>query len=566
MKKLLLFHILLMTVQHLFAQYTVHFSVLIPEGAKDTVYLAGNFNNWNPRDENYRLSPLDANRQSITLNLPAGHYEYKFTRGNWPTVESTEAGLDIWNRVLEVQKDTTISITVKGWIDRFKDISKLPDTTQWKVAYQRSYFYLERNLDSSYKYAQLANRLVQKTNSKANEAALARILGRVMQRQGNHQKALEYFLRQLNIVEELHDTTSISFCLLDIGHLFYGMKDYANAKTYYNKAANSYFAYSFGHSAPLFAMVRLGKVYYNTNRLDSARYYAQRAYRISLEAIDRRSQSESLTLLGDILATEGKTADAIPYYRRAVEQAQLFNNASLEAENYQQIAKAFQSNHQLDSAFYYARKAYSIATSLNNPFNIADASNLLATLFKSNRQSDSAFKYLELVVAAKDSLFSQEKTQQVQNILFNEQLQQQELEAKHEKTHNQIKLLALLAGLVVFALIAFILYRNNKNKQKANELLEKQKEKLENTLTELKATQAQLIQQEKMASLGELTAGIAHEIQNPLNFMNNFSEVNKELIDEMLHELDKGNKEGAEGIAAEIRENEYKINLHGRRA
>lgn len=94
----------------------------------------------------------------------------------------------------------------------------------------------------------------------------------------------------------------------------------------------------------------------------------------------------------------------------------------------------------------------------------------------------------------------------------------------------------------------------------------KQKEELEKTLEELKATQSQLIQSEKMASLGELTAGIAHEIQNPLNFVNNFSEVTNELLDEMKEELEKNNTDEVTAIAADIKQNLEKIIHHGKRA
>jgi two-component system, NtrC family, sensor kinase len=96
--------------------------------------------------------------------------------------------------------------------------------------------------------------------------------------------------------------------------------------------------------------------------------------------------------------------------------------------------------------------------------------------------------------------------------------------------------------------------------------LRHQKDQVESTLNELKSTQALLIQSEKMASLGELTAGIAHEIQNPLNFVNNFSEVNTELIEEMKHEIEKGNFDQVIMIAKDIKENEEKINHHGKRA
>ncbi len=105
-----------------------------------------------------------------------------------------------------------------------------------------------------------------------------------------------------------------------------------------------------------------------------------------------------------------------------------------------------------------------------------------------------------------------------------------------------------------------------KDLQTKNLTLTESNKLLNEAMAELKATQSQLIQSEKMASLGEMTAGIAHEIQNPLNFVNNFSEVNKELIDEMEQEIEKGNYEEAKNIAGHIRENQEKINQHGKRA
>jgi signal transduction histidine kinase len=122
-------------------------------------------------------------------------------------------------------------------------------------------------------------------------------------------------------------------------------------------------------------------------------------------------------------------------------------------------------------------------------------------------------------------------------------------------------------GLLVYGLVRFQTDRvlaREKNKNKDKELAHAKE--IEKAYEDLKATQTQLIHSEKMASLGELTAGIAHEIQNPLNFVNNFSEVSEELIDEMREELEKGNMKMVLEISDDLKENLSKIKHHGRRA
>jgi signal transduction histidine kinase len=264
---------------------------------------------------------------------------------------------------------------------------------------------------------------------------------------------------------------------------------------------------------------------------------------------------------------------ALVYLKRVMANAAKVNTKRVYAYSYLSLGKYFDFLNQKDSAVYYYKKVINNEEQFRFLSGTIYPAKKIYEYYKSIGNTDSALKYNELELMAVDSTMNIKKITQLQNMSFEEELRQQEIDQARSEYASKIKIYILSTGLAVLLLIGIILIRNNRHKQKAYALLQRQKQETDNqkqkveiTLEELKSTQSQLIQSEKMASLGELTAGIAHEIQNPLNFVNNFSEVNKELLVEMKDEMDKGNIEDAKEIANDVIDNSEKINHHGKRA
>jgi signal transduction histidine kinase len=468
-------------------------------------------------------------------------------------------------------------------VDWFKDLKNQlnaadHDTAKVLVMAQLSNYYKFSKLDSAFFYGFEALSLARKINFPKGEVKALQYIALTYYNLGNDSKGLQLCLQGINLAEKNNMLFEKSFLKVVVGRIYArsgnyqeALKSFIEAKTWFDNNLEHYNVDDQLQSEA--ALMFISSTFLEMNQLDSALHFGQIAYQ---NAVSRLNLSEnwvihpSTVVLGKIEFRKNNPNQALTYLKLSLKYA---TQNKYFYESYYSIAQLFRKISLPDSAIFNAETALKYALQGGFFKDIIDANLLLSNIYE-DENPQKALQYFRKANAYSDSLNILVNTAIQKTIAnYDEQQKQLEIETAQQEFKQRLRKNAFLGSTFTLIVIAIFLFILNRRKQKA-------KQKIEMAYNQLKATQAQLIQSEKMASLGELTAGIAHEIQNPLNFVNNFSELSNELMEEMKEELAEGSKQYAAGsrqsgeerlklaeeIAGDIKQNLEKINHHGKRA
>ena len=422
--------------------------------------------------------------------------------------------------------------------------------------------YLSTNPDSIIKYAEMALEASIKEDNIRGQIGALGFLGEAQIYKGNLPKTMELGLQAIELSKNLPiGQAYIGPTYYNMAELYAQIGEYKKSLIYSQKEIS---IEAFGNTGGAYGYYQRANAFVRMNMPDSALMNLEMSYK-NFESRKEKLFGNSYSvypswynLRAKVYFQKDKLEEGLQDLFTGLKLTKKSNEPFHIANFCNDISLYFQSTNQLDSSIFYAEEGLAAANQISYMQGIYAAGKLLAEQYE-RKDAEKALFYYKLASQTQNQLYGAGNMQIMRDMIAQEEKRLQDIEAAKGEFQLQLRTNIFIGSTFTLIVIAFFLFRNNRQKQTA-------KQKIELAYDQLKSTQSQLIQSEKMASLGELTAGIAHEIQNPLNFVNNFSDVNKELIEEMMHEIKKGNVEEAEMIGKDILDNEKKIVHHGKRA
>ena len=431
----------------------------------------------------------------------------------------------------------------------------LADTDRVQVLCQISDQLWTQRTDSAAVYARRALALAQRIGDQRGQGAALNRLGAAL-RESNLARSLELFQQSLHIAQTTHDRALTAQNLRSIGIIYVYLRDRRQGLGYYFQALKIG-EQLHDQRRVVIELSNIGLAYELFGQLDSASLFQKRA----LVLAHRLHTPTNYILygLGNVARKTGQPSEALAYYRASIRESQQVGHLRSLNFAYVGLATLYQQQGRPDSSIYYARLGCQAARTNGFLRGVLNASILLTQDYKRRGPADSALKYQSLMLVMKDTLFGQEKVMRLQSLDYRERQRAQQAAASQAALRARFRTYALVAGLVGLLALVLLLGRHSRQQERARLALEQ-------SLAELKTAQDQLVQREKMAFLGELTAGIAHELQNPLNFVKNFAEVSTDLVEDMGNDEPGRNAALQAEILAGLKQNLQQISQHGQRA